>query len=281
LDNRIVIDPSGQVTGFGLATSIVNSYGAHPITQDFAGQYSLYPLARSVETIPVEGIERTPLIITNEETWAESEPEKQPLDFNPESDSQGPLNLGVALSRPATDSASISEKAEPKRASPSPQSKEEESESPEASPKPTNGEDVEKDSEASPKPTDEEDVEEDTADKAEPETILKNDSEVSPTSSDKENAQDKSSESRLVVVGNSDFATNGWFEGQLNSDVFLNSVSWLSKQEEEGFSIRPKEQQNRRVNLTQGQTAALAWSALLFVPLFGFTTAGIMWWQRR
>ncbi|NEP11386.1 MAG: ABC transporter [Symploca sp. SIO2C1] len=293
LDNRIVIDPSGQVTGFGLATSIVNNYGAHPITQDFAGQYSLYPLARSVETIPVEGIERTSLVITNEETWAESEPETQPLDFNPESDSQGPLDLGVALSRKATDSDFISEKpkaeeekSESSEASPKPDDEEDAEEDSEASPKPDDEEDAEEDSEASAKPDDEEDAEEEdaeeeTTDKEQSEPIIDEDSEASSKTSDEENAQEKDAESRLVVFGNSDFATNGWFEGQINSDVFLNSVSWLSNQEEEAFSISPKEQQNRRVNLTQKQTAALAWSALLFVPLFGFTTAGVMWWQRR
>ncbi|NER21355.1 MAG: ABC transporter [Symploca sp. SIO1C2] len=258
LDDRIVIDPSGQLNGFGLATSIVYNYGAHPITQDFLQQFSLYPLARSVETIPVEGVEKTPLVITNEETWAESEPEKQPLDFNPESDSQGPLNLGVALSRPATDAAPNSKKAEPKNAVPdSPNSQEGESE---------------------PKPSDGEAEEEETPDQPEePEAFIEEDAETSAETND----QEKDAESRLVVFGNSDFATNGWFEQQLNSDVFLNSVAWLSNQEEEAFSIRPKEQKNRRINLSQGQTAALAWSALLFVPLFGFTTAGLIWWRRR
>ncbi|NER94512.1 MAG: ABC transporter [Symploca sp. SIO1B1] len=258
LDDRIVIDPSGQLNGFGLATSIVYNYGAHPITQDFLQQFSLYPLARSVETIPVEGVEKTPLVITNEETWAESEPEKQPLDFNPESDSQGPLNLGVALSRPATDAAPNSEKVEPKNGAPDlPNSQEGESD---------------------PKPSDGEAEEEETPDQPEePEAFIEEDAETSAETND----QEKDAESRLVVFGNSDFATNGWFEQQLNSDVFLNSVGWLSNQEEEAFSIRPKEQKNRRINLSQGQTAALAWSALLFVPLFGFTTAGLIWWRRR
>jgi len=258
LDDRIVIDPSGQLNGFGLATSIVYNYGAHPITQDFLQQFSLYPLARSVETIPVEGVEKTPLVITNEETWAESEPEKQPLDFNPESDSQGPLNLGVALSRPATDATPNSKKAEPKNGVPDlPNSQEEESEA---------------------KPSDGEAEEEETAEQLEePEAFIDEAAETSAETND----QKKDAESRLVVFGNSDFATNGWFEQQLNSDVFLNSVGWLSNQEEEAFSIRPKEQKNRRLNLSQGQTAGLAWSALLFVPLFGFTTAGLIWWRRR
>lgn len=53
--------------------------------------------------------------------------------------------------------------------------------------------------------------------------------------------QPQPTEARLVVIGNSDFATNGLFEQQLNGDVFLNSVSWLGNQDEQSLSIRPKE----------------------------------------
>jgi ABC-type uncharacterized transport system involved in gliding motility auxiliary subunit len=95
------------------------------------------------------------------------------------------------------------------------------------------------------------------------------------------NADKKRAEARLVVYGNSNFATDGWFEQQLNSDVFLNSVGWLSKRDEQALSIRPKEQKNRRINLTQEQAGGLGWTALLLVPLVGFTTAGVMWWRRR
>jgi ABC-type uncharacterized transport system involved in gliding motility auxiliary subunit len=96
----------------------------------------------------------------------------------------------------------------------------------------------------------------------------------------KENTQ-KKSESRLVVLGNSNFATDGWFEQQLNGDVFLNSVSWLTKRDEQALSIRPKEQKSRRINLTAFQAGILGWSALVIMPLVGFTTAGLMWWRRR
>ncbi len=87
--------------------------------------------------------------------------------------------------------------------------------------------------------------------------------------------------SRLVVLGNSEFMTNGLFEQQLNGDVFLNSVSWLSKQDQQVLSIRPKEAKNRRINLTPQLAQLLTWTALLIIPLIGFTTAGIMWWRRR
>jgi ABC-type uncharacterized transport system involved in gliding motility auxiliary subunit len=85
----------------------------------------------------------------------------------------------------------------------------------------------------------------------------------------------------LVVFGNSNFATDGWFEQQLNSDVLLNSVSWLGKRDEQALSIRPKEQKNRRLNLTQAQSGVLGWTALAIMPLVGFTAAGLMWWRRR
>jgi ABC-type uncharacterized transport system involved in gliding motility auxiliary subunit len=75
--------------------------------------------------------------------------------------------------------------------------------------------------------------------------------------------------------------TDGWFQQQLNSDVFLNSVSWLSKRDEQALSIRPKESKNRRINLSLVQTGILGWTALVIMPLLGFTTAGVMWWRRR
>jgi ABC-type uncharacterized transport system involved in gliding motility auxiliary subunit len=89
------------------------------------------------------------------------------------------------------------------------------------------------------------------------------------------------SEARLVVYGNSNFATDGWFEQQLNSDVFLNSISWLSNRDDQALSIRPKEQKNRRINLKPEQARILGWTALLIMPLIGFTTAGVIWWRRR
>jgi len=88
-------------------------------------------------------------------------------------------------------------------------------------------------------------------------------------------------EPRLVVLGNSSFATNSWFSKELNGDVFLNSVAWLSKRDAQVLSIRPKEQKNRRINLTAGQAKTVGWLALAIVPFIGFAIAAIIWWLRR
>ena len=88
-------------------------------------------------------------------------------------------------------------------------------------------------------------------------------------------------ESRLVVFGNSNFATDGLFEQQLNGDVFLNTVSWLSQQDEKLLSIRPKQQKNRRIIISNLEAKLLTISAVVLLPLLGLLTGFIIWWKRR
>ncbi len=87
--------------------------------------------------------------------------------------------------------------------------------------------------------------------------------------------------SRMVVFGNSTFIVNGFSTQQLNGDVFLNSVTWLSQDQQQPLSIRPKEVKNRRIALTNEQAMLIGFLALGIVPLFGFVTAGVVWWRRR
>ncbi|MGD2183500.1 GldG family protein [Lusitaniella coriacea] len=108
-------------------------------------------------------------------------------------------------------------------------------------------------------------------------------SEESDSDSDEDESESKQDEkeSRLVVFGNSRFATDGWFKQQLNGDVFLNSVKWLANTDDTSLSIRPKELKNRRLNLTVGQAGMIFWLAVFIVPAFGFAIAGWTWWRRR
>ena len=57
---------------------------------------------------------------------------------------------------------------------------------------------------------------------------------------------------RMVVVGNSDFAANPYFDTQGNGNLFMNMVSWLA-QEEDLISIRPKAPEDRKVIMSQSQ----------------------------
>ncbi len=88
-------------------------------------------------------------------------------------------------------------------------------------------------------------------------------------------------DSRMVVIGNSTFATDGQFNRYLNGDVFLNSVSWLSQIDNPTLSIQPKEQTNRRLNMTVQQQILLMLLALVVFPLAGLIGAGTLWARRR
>lgn len=87
-------------------------------------------------------------------------------------------------------------------------------------------------------------------------------------------------ESRLVVIGNSSYATDGLFNKQLNGDVFLNSVSWLSKQDNPILSIRPKATTDRRIVMTGFEQILLMLLSLLIFPLLGLAGAGVLWRRR-
>ncbi len=102
LDNRIVVDASGagQLVGLGPATAIVNQYGDHPITRNFNQGFSFFPVAQAVTAQPVNQDKVTDLLKSGPQSWAEATPENQQLQFDPQTDRQGPLNLGVAISRP-------------------------------------------------------------------------------------------------------------------------------------------------------------------------------------
>ena len=87
-------------------------------------------------------------------------------------------------------------------------------------------------------------------------------------------------EARLVVIGDSDFATNRVLGFQRNGDLFLNSVNWLA-QDEDLISIRPKGGTNRRVDLTGSQQNLLFWFLVVLLPLAVIGTGAWVWWKRR
>ena len=84
---------------------------------------------------------------------------------------------------------------------------------------------------------------------------------------------------RLVVFGDSDFASNSAFGLQGNGNLFLNTVSWLA-QDESFISIRTKNPDDRRLTLTEAQGRLVSYVTLLFLPV-GVLAAGISVWMKR
>jgi len=86
-------------------------------------------------------------------------------------------------------------------------------------------------------------------------------------------------EARVVVIGDSDFANNTYIRMQRNGDLFLNIVSWLAE-DEDLISVRPKNQENRTVQMTEGRSMLLKWLSLIFLP-GSILIMGIVVWVRR
>jgi ABC-type uncharacterized transport system involved in gliding motility auxiliary subunit len=93
-------------------------------------------------------------------------------------------------------------------------------------------------------------------------------------------ADTKPPETRVVVMGDSDFASNAAINISGNRDFFMNIVGWLSQQENL-IAIRPKEAGDSRLTLTNDQARRIAWLALFVLPGLILAMGVYTWWRRR
>lgn len=87
-------------------------------------------------------------------------------------------------------------------------------------------------------------------------------------------------QTRLAVIGDSDFAANYALGIQGNRDLFLNTVNWLAEQENL-IAIRPREPENRRITLTADQQRRVNWLAMFIIPGLVIVSGVYTWWQKR
>ncbi len=85
---------------------------------------------------------------------------------------------------------------------------------------------------------------------------------------------------RFVVVGSSGFVTNSMFGFQANRDLALNSINWLSS-DEDLISIRPKETEDRKLEANQRQMNVFAYTDLLAIPLMIIVGGVAVFLKRR
>jgi ABC-type uncharacterized transport system involved in gliding motility auxiliary subunit len=210
LDDRLAIDGSGigQQLRLGPAAPIVQTYSDHPITRSFANSISFYPYARPLEILQVPDVRPNPIVVTNDRSWADANPDEKPVKFG-EGDRMGPLPIGVALSRLVA--------------------------VPGSTPNPTPS--------------------------------------ATPSASNLE--------SRMVVFGNTAFAIDGYFNQGINGDVLINSISWLSQDDTQPLSVRPRNLKNRRIVPSAALVNGLFITAVVLVPLLGLVAALGLWWRRR
>jgi ABC-type uncharacterized transport system involved in gliding motility auxiliary subunit len=94
------------------------------------------------------------------------------------------------------------------------------------------------------------------------------------------NTGKENSQGRFVVVGNSGWIANRFIDFNGNSDLALNTVNWLSS-DEDLISIRPKPPEDRRITMTRAQLNLVKATSQFMLPLV-VVVAGIgVWWKRR
>ncbi len=85
---------------------------------------------------------------------------------------------------------------------------------------------------------------------------------------------------RLVVVGDTNFASNEFIDAGRNRDLFLNAANWLIG-DVAAISVRPNQSRASRFQLTAEQFHAIR-SASLFVLPEAIAVLGVFtWWTRR
>ena len=85
---------------------------------------------------------------------------------------------------------------------------------------------------------------------------------------------------RFVVVGTSRWVGNGFLAFNSNRDLYMNMLNWLSS-DEDLISIRPKDPEDRRLNMNPRQATMLFYGSVVVIPL-AIILAGVgVWWKRR
>ena len=85
---------------------------------------------------------------------------------------------------------------------------------------------------------------------------------------------------RIVVVGNSSFASNAYIMLPGNGDLALNILNWLA-QEEDLLAIRPKSSDTRLVQISLSQMRDIFIFTGILSPIGILIVGVVVWWRRK
>ncbi len=244
LSDDIVVDTISQVAGLNYLAPAILQYVQHPVNKGF-NLMTFYPMARTLTVMGdrPEGLRAQCVGSTSEQSWAKPSGDLDHPDYNPETDKLGPLCLMAVVE----EFLNITRK---KDLPPPPAGAGVETEE--------SGADAET-TPAAPTPAAPEAEETPGADEGEP----------------------KIRTARLVIFGDSDFASNRLFGFQGNGDLFLNSISWLAE-EEDLISIRPRSRETSRLEAFSDAQAGLVFIvSVILVPLLVMGLGVGVWFYRR
>ncbi len=87
-------------------------------------------------------------------------------------------------------------------------------------------------------------------------------------------------QSRVAVFGSVDFVSNIFIDFSGNRDLFLNTVNWVSG-DENLISIRPKAGKVGKLAITNKQTNVIFFFTVIMIPAVIFFSGIAIWWKRK
>ncbi|MEX0761034.1 MAG: GldG family protein [Dehalococcoidia bacterium] len=85
---------------------------------------------------------------------------------------------------------------------------------------------------------------------------------------------------KMIIIGDTDFASNRFISSARNRDLLVNSINWLAD-DYELISIRPRERVFRELVLTSTERELVRWTGWLLMPTLVGLAGVWMWWRRR
>ncbi|RDH82958.1 MAG: hypothetical protein DIZ80_11890 [endosymbiont of Galathealinum brachiosum] len=91
---------------------------------------------------------------------------------------------------------------------------------------------------------------------------------------------EKSSDQRIVIIGDTDFIANNYLGNGANLDFILNTFNWLA-QDDQLISISPKDAPDLQLNLSAPVAAILGLLFLIALPVLFFIIGASIWFKRH
>lgn len=95
----LIVDPNTQLLGINDPRfAIVSQYSQHQLTNDFTA-VTIFPQARGISITPSDQWQHSVILQTTPRSWSETGELSGQIELNQDSDTPGPLTIGVAISR--------------------------------------------------------------------------------------------------------------------------------------------------------------------------------------
>jgi ABC-type uncharacterized transport system involved in gliding motility auxiliary subunit len=94
-------------------------------------------------------------------------------------------------------------------------------------------------------------------------------------------AQNSTTKARLVVFGDSDFASNQFYAQGANANLLVNAIDWATA-DETLINVTPRTPTTLTLQLTNALTInAIFVVVVIVMPLLVLIMGGVVWFQRR